>query len=119
MTAETFIRQHRDTIVSIAEKYGASNIRVFGSVATDLATPDSDLDLLVDLAPDRSLIDLSGLLYELEQALGMSVDVVTADSLHWLSIAPRRSVIARAVFARSNPLRWVGDCFVAEKRSSQ
>lgn len=69
--------------MKIAAKYGASNIRVFGSVARGEEGSDSDLDLLVDLAPDRSLFDLGGLLYELEELLKVQIDVVTPESLHW------------------------------------
>ena len=74
----------RETILSIAAKHGASNIRVFGSVARGEAGPDSDLDLLVDMAPDRSLLDLVGLVQDLEKVLGRKVDVVTERALYWL-----------------------------------
>lgn len=83
MSLEEFLNQHRDQILSIASKYGASNIRVFGSVATGDTHSSSDIDLLVDLAPDRSLFDPGGLIYELKEVLGVDVDVVTPESLHW------------------------------------
>ena len=56
-------------------------MRVFGSVARDEADVSSDLDLLVDFEPDRSLVDLSGLLLDLEELLGVSVDVIETGAL--------------------------------------
>ncbi len=73
--------QQRNLITRIARRYGASNIRVFGSIARGESTSASDIDLLVDLAPGKSLFDLGGLQYELEQALGIPVDVVTGNGL--------------------------------------
>lgn len=57
--------------------------RVFGSVACDDARPDSDIDLLVELERERSLMDLGGLLSDLEALLGRRVDVVEPAGLHW------------------------------------
>jgi predicted nucleotidyltransferase len=56
---------------------------VFGSVARGEATADSDLDLLVDWAPDRSLLDHVGFVQDLEELLGIKVQVATQKSLHW------------------------------------
>lgn len=70
------LRARRDEILALAERYGASNVRVFGSVARGDATPDSDIDLLVDFAPDASLYDLSGLWQDLRALMGREVDVV-------------------------------------------
>ena len=67
----------------IAGKYGASNLRIFGSVLRGESRNDSDLDLLVDLEPGRSLLDLGGLVYELQELLKRRVDVVTEKGLHW------------------------------------
>jgi hypothetical protein len=75
------IKQQREQIMSLAARYGASNIRVFGSFARGTADDHSDIDFLVDLAPGRSLFDLGGFLYELQQLLGRSVDVVTTAGL--------------------------------------
>jgi len=75
------INQQREQIISLAARYGASHIRVFGSFARGTADDRSDVDFLVDLAPGRSLFDLGGLLYELQQLLGRSVDVVTPAGL--------------------------------------
>ena len=55
----------REETLLIAGRYGARNVRVFGSVARDEAGRDSDIDVLVDLEPGRSLFDLGGLLMEL------------------------------------------------------
>ena len=75
------IGSHREQILALANKYGASDVRVFGSVAKGTADERSDIDFLVDLSPDRSLLDLGGLLYELQQLLGRPVDVITAAGL--------------------------------------
>ncbi len=75
------IRQKRAEIKRIASKYGAGNIRVFGSVARDDADETSDVDFLVDLEPGRSLLDLGGLQFELQELLGCPVDVVTERGL--------------------------------------
>ncbi len=75
------LRQHRAQIEEIARRCGARDIRVFGSVARGTATEDSDVDVLVELEPSRSLLDLARIELELEDLLGRSVDVVTERSL--------------------------------------
>lgn len=77
------LRSQRDEILRVAAQHGAFNVRVFGSVARGEADPDSDVDFLVDLEPDRSLLDLGGLLMDLQDLLGREVDVVTEKGLHW------------------------------------
>ena len=77
------IGDKRDAILALAAKYGASNVRVFGSVAEGEATEASDVDFLVDMEPGRSLFDLGGLLMDLQELLGRKVDVVTEPALHW------------------------------------
>ena len=67
----------------MAAKYGASNVRVFGSVARGTADDRSDVDFLVDLEEDRSLFDLGGLLMDLQGLLKRRVEVVTEKGLHW------------------------------------
>lgn len=69
--------KRREEIIKLASKHGARNIRVFGSVARGEERPDSDLDLLIDLEPGRSLMDHAALLLELQDLLGQEVDVVT------------------------------------------
>lgn len=72
---------HRSEILAIADRRRAENLRVFGSVARGDAREESDIDFLVDMMPHASLFDLSGLSAELEQLLGVRVDVVPARSL--------------------------------------
>jgi predicted nucleotidyltransferase len=77
------IDKQRDQILALAAKRGAFNVRVFGSVARGEANPDSDVDFLVDMEDGRSLFDLGGLLYDLQELLQRKVDVVTEAGLHW------------------------------------
>jgi predicted nucleotidyltransferase len=77
------IRRKRAEILDLAHRRGARNIRLFGSMARGDARADSDVDLLVDLEPGRSALDLGGLLLDLEELLGRRVDLVTEKSLHW------------------------------------
>jgi predicted nucleotidyltransferase/DNA-binding transcriptional regulator YiaG len=75
------LRRERRAVLDTAARYGASNVRVFGSVARGEDRSDSDVDLLVDLAADRSLFDLVGLRQDLEDLLRAKVDVVPAAGL--------------------------------------
>jgi len=75
------LRIKREEILQIAEKHGARTVRIFGSVARGEADVASDLDLLVEMEPGRSLLDLGGLLMELQDLLGCRVDVVTEKGL--------------------------------------
>ena len=75
------LRVKREEILQIAEKHGARTVRIFGSVARGEADVASDLDLLVEMEPGRSLLDLGGLLMELQDLLGCRVDVVTEKGL--------------------------------------
>jgi uncharacterized protein len=75
------LRTKREDILSTVRKYGASNVRVFGSVARGEADAESDIDLLVDMEPGRTLFDLGGLLMDLQDLLGREVDVVTEKGL--------------------------------------
>lgn len=88
------LRRSAADIAAVAARRGASNIRVFGSVARGDADSTSDVDLLVDLDPDRSLFDLGGLLMDLTDLLGTEVDVVTEASL---KPRVRQRVLAEAV----------------------
>jgi predicted nucleotidyltransferase len=69
------LRRRRNELAAIAARHGASNLRVFGSVARGEQRRDSDLDILIDLEPGRSLFDLGGLLMDLEELFGCRVDV--------------------------------------------
>lgn len=75
------LKAQRDQIFRLAKRHGAYNIRVFGSVARNEADENSDVDFLVDLEAGRSLLDLGGLLMDLQELLGRHVDVVTEKSL--------------------------------------
>ena len=81
MTIEDIRKSKRDEILRLAAAHGASNIRVFGSVARGEQRSESDIDLLVGLDSSRSLMDLGGLLVDLEKLLGGRVDVATEQML--------------------------------------
>src|ERR1700674_3887143 len=83
VTLEELRREKRAAILAAARKHGAREIRVFGSVARGEATDQSDLDLLVDWEPDRSLLDVIGLKQDLEDLLGVTVDIGSERGLHW------------------------------------
>jgi predicted nucleotidyltransferase len=83
MTLQGLRSHRREEILRIAQQRGARNLRVFGSVARGEANEASDLDLLVDWEPDRSLLDHAGLVQDLQELLGIKVHVGTEKSLHW------------------------------------
>jgi len=75
------LKARREEILIIAAKYGARNVRVFGSVARGMADEESDLDLLVELEPGTTLLSHSAMIRELERLLGRKVDVVSERGL--------------------------------------
>lgn len=75
------LRSRRETLLAIAARHGASNVRLFGSAVRHEERPDSDVDLLVDMAEDRGFDDYLALVEELESVLSRRVDVVTERSL--------------------------------------
>jgi predicted nucleotidyltransferase len=75
------VRLKRTQILRIAAQNGVERLRVFGSVARGTDDEQSDVDFLVELAPDRSLLDLGNFLYEVRSLLGKEVDVVTEKGL--------------------------------------
>jgi len=81
MTSVSQLKNKRDEIIKIAASHGARNLRVFGSRARGEASSKSDLDLLINLEPGRSLLDLIAIKQDLEDLLGCSVDVVTEDAV--------------------------------------
>ena len=79
---QDLLASKRTQILAIAEQHGAFNVRVFGSVARGEATIDSDVDFLIDYDRSRrSAWFPSGLILDLEDLLGRSVDVATVDML--------------------------------------
>ena len=83
MRLKELILNKRNAIISISKHHGAHNVRIFGSVVRDEAGHESDIDFLVELEKGRSLLDLGGLLMDLQDLLGRKVDVVTEKGLHW------------------------------------
>lgn len=77
MSTTLSIHDMRDDILRIAASHGASRVRIFGSFARDIACPDCDLDLLIDLDAGRDLFDLVAIKLDLEELLGREVHVVT------------------------------------------
>lgn len=75
------LRAHAGRIQAIADRYGICNVRVFGSVARDAATADSDLDLLVDVAPGHGYFDLAGFALDVEDLLGVFTQIATPAGL--------------------------------------
>ena len=81
MSAEELFKNKREAVLQIARRHGAFNVRVFGSFARGEASAESDVDFLVDLEQGRSLLDLGGLLMDLQDLLDCRVDVVTEKGL--------------------------------------
>ena len=88
------IETHRAQLLSLARVRGVTNVRVFGSMGRGDGRDDSDVDLLVTLAPGVSALALGGLLLDAQDLLGRRVDIVTEASLH---PALRDRVVADAV----------------------
>jgi len=83
MTELERIQQQKKNILAIARQHGLVRLRLFGSVVRGEETPQSDIDLLVDLEPGRSMFDLGGALIQLQELLRRKVDIVTEGGLHW------------------------------------
>ena len=75
------LKEKREEILALAAKHGALNVRVFGSVARNEARPESDVDFLIDLGPNRTPWFPGGLIIDLENLLGCRVDVITERGL--------------------------------------
>jgi uncharacterized protein len=75
------IEMRRQDILRILSQHGATSAKVFGSVARGDSGPESDLDLLVQLKPGYSLLDLIAIKQELEDLLACKVDIVTEAAL--------------------------------------
>ena len=81
MGLKKLIQEKRQEILEIAARHGAYNVRLFGSVARGEADEASDVDILVELEPNRSLLDLGGFLADMQDLLQRRVDVVTERGL--------------------------------------
>jgi hypothetical protein len=81
VTTLDLLKAKREDILRLAALRGARNLRVFGSVARGEEDSASDVDFIVDMEPGKSLLDLGGLLMDLQELLGRSVDIVTEQGL--------------------------------------
>ena len=93
MDLRTELESKRDLTLETAEKHGATNVRVFGSAGRGDTGPASDVDLIVDVGPERTPFFPGGLVADLQDLLGRKVDVVTEEALHWYI---RESVLEEA-----------------------
>jgi predicted nucleotidyltransferase len=75
------LHAHRQAVLELAARHGARSVRVFGSMARGDDRPDSDVDLLVDIEPGRTLLDVIALEQDLEELLGRPVAVLTDGGL--------------------------------------
>ena len=75
------LRRRRSDVLEIAQRHGATNVRVFGSVARGQDAEESDIDLMVDLDPGIGLVSLAALQRELTDLLNAHVDVIPSDSV--------------------------------------
>ena len=98
MISRADILNRRADILALAARHGASNVRIFGSVARGDAGETSDLDLLVRFEPDRSLIDHGLLIEELQGLLHVAVDVVSEGAFR------KDDRFGRAVLSEAVPL---------------
>lgn len=94
MSISNTIKSKREAILGIAKKYGATKLRVFGSMARGEERPESDLDIIVEMEKGSSLLDIIAIKQDIEELLGRKVDVVTE-----ASISPyiRNTVLREAV----------------------
>jgi len=94
MDVEELVSMKRAEILRIAANHGAQNVRMFGSAARGETREGSDIDLVVDAGPETSPWFPAGLILDLEELLGLKVDVVTEESIYWLL---RRRILKEAV----------------------
>ncbi len=81
LSVSNTIKSKRDEILDIAQKHGAKNIRIFGSMARGEEGPESDLDIIVEMEKGSSLLDIIAIKQDIEDLLGRKVDVVTEASI--------------------------------------
>jgi predicted nucleotidyltransferase len=94
LSVSNTIKSKREEILNIAQKFGAKNVRIFGSMARGEENPESDLDIIVEMEKGSSLLDIIAIKQDIEELLGRKVDVVTE-----ASISPyiRNTVLREAV----------------------
>ncbi len=90
---ENLLLPRRQDILNVAHAHGARNVRVFGSVARGTESPTSDIDLLVEMAAERGLIERVALKQDLEDLLGRPIDLVTDRTL---SLYLRETILSEA-----------------------
>jgi len=78
---DDLLAARRAEVLRLAAKHGARNVRIFGSVARGEADATSDLDFLIELEPGRNLLDMGGLLMDLQSLLRRPVDVISEKGL--------------------------------------
>lgn len=98
------LRARRAEIEAIASRYGATNLRVFGSAATGAVQPGSDVDLLVDFRPDGDRTNVFAISALLEDALGCRVDVLTTFEDRAVYRDPSAVVMADRIEREAVPL---------------
>ena len=81
MGVDDLLGARRKEVLRLAAKHGARNVRIFGSAARGEADATSDLDFLIELEPGRNLLDMGGLLMDLQSVLGRPVDVISEKGL--------------------------------------
>lgn len=91
---DPLIESNREQLLLLARRRGVTSVRLFGSLARGEGRENSDVDLLVTLAPGISALALGGLLLDAQELLGRRVDVVTEASLH---PALREQVLSSAI----------------------
>jgi uncharacterized protein len=94
-TLQEFRNNYKSQIIDLAKKYGAYNVRIFGSFARGELKDNSDIDFLVTFEPQRSLFDQGGLLMDLQDLLHCKVDIVDEQAMR-----PRfrEQVLKEAIF---------------------
>ena len=88
------MKQKRAEIISIAERNGGRKVRIFGSLARGDSGMDSDVDFLIELEPERSLLDIVAIKQDLEDLLQRKVDVVTESAV---SPYIRKEIVRQAI----------------------
>ncbi len=83
LITDPLLQAKRQEILALAARHGARSLQVFGSFARGDAHAASDIDFLVELGDDATLIDLGSLQMDLQDLLGRKIDVVEPDALHW------------------------------------